>query len=26
VRYIRADHDLETKTIHLRSMQREAKI
>lgn len=26
VRYIRADHDLETKTIHLRSVQREAKI
>ncbi len=26
VRYIRADHNLETKTIHLRSMQREAKI
>jgi len=26
VRYIRAVHDLETKTIHLRSVQREAKI
>jgi fructose-1,6-bisphosphatase II len=26
VRYIRADHNLETKTIHLRSVQREAKI
>jgi fructose-1,6-bisphosphatase II len=26
VRYIRADHDLETKTIHLRSVQRDAKI
>ena len=26
VRYIRADHNLETKTIHLRSVQRDAKI
>ena len=26
VRYIRAVHDLETKTIHLRSVQRDAKI
>ncbi|MEO7319331.1 MAG: fructose-bisphosphatase class II, partial [Chthoniobacteraceae bacterium] len=26
VRYIRAEHDLETKTIHLRSVQRDAKI
>ena len=26
VRYISADHNLESKTIHLRSVQREAKI